>query len=645
MTNGTFPAKFFITDTNKKDTNSMSASVIEPEDTTVSTSLSDTTDITKFSKEDLLSVVASLRQENKTLLKNRDRVGLTFKRIPEDGNDSITCLNDGQFPFLTKNDSLSVTKDVVTDGNISLIEGENLAVLASLQMTHKGKIDVIYIDPPYNTGNDDFIYEDKRMYSSTTSELENVEKTLDGKTRTVGKDDPYRHSKWLSFMERRLFLARELLSETGVIFVSIDDNEQARLKLLMDEVFGNGNFIGDFIWKSKSGGGNDSTSLVSEHEYILSYANNILNVGKFHYINAELLSGYTHSDEYENTRGKYKLEALYRSSLSFSQSLVYPIEAPDGSFIMPNASNPESNRHIWRWSQSTFAKKKAEGRVEFKKTKNGWRVFSKQYMNENDDGTTRTQTIRSMITDIPGRNGSEEITSLMGHRSFTNPKPLKLIKRIISASSSPNSIILDFFAGSGTTGHAVAELNKEDGGSRSAILVTNNEGGISQNVTRERLARVLTGENWADGKTHEELPGNLSYYTLNFQPLPSNPLTVAQMMESRFDGLLSLENNTLNVVENDPDEDYAIYRNSDKVIFIWKNLFSIYDGECEEILESLKNTIPANEYIAYIPSESGTITITSEGWKVMSFPDEYISRYDATISSMRRNQTLPNFSK
>jgi DNA modification methylase len=647
----------------KKDTNSMSASEIATNETLVSP---DDTDISKLSAEELLAVVAELRQENKTLLKAKNKVGLTFKRIPEDGNDSITRLEDNQFPFLTKIDSLSVTKNESTDGNIALIEGENLAVLAALQMTHKEKVDVIYIDPPYNTGNDDFIYEDKRMYKSDVSDLENLEESLDGKTRTVGKDDPFRHSKWLSFMERRLFLAKELLNQEGILIVAIGDDEHHRLRLLMDDIFGESNFIANIVWQGGTknnsqftGGGIDHMIIFAKNKNNLREKNVSWSEPKIG-VDKLLIAGVKSWDASGGNSDKAtKLLRnwikLNKNSLDGTLSLYNTID-DQGKIIRPNGNlsapggggarydviHPITGKPCrvpnggWRWTPARMEEELKQNKILFGETENTVPV-GKMFLHELSSMSPKPSFIIDRFI------ATRQLEGILGERQFPFPKDHKVVKRWLNiVSSKKDAIILDFFAGSGTTGHAVAELNKEDGGNRSAILVTNNEGGIARNVTRERLARVLTGENWADGKEHEALPGNLSFYTLDFKTLSSNPLSTAQMMENKFDGLVSLENNALNVVENSVDEDYAIYRNSGKVVFVWKNLFSLYDGECEELLESLKTTIHADEFIAYVPSDSKDPGIASDGWKVIAFPHDYIERYEAMIATMRRNQTLPN---
>lgn len=621
-------------------------------------------DYNKLTTEELKLKLAQAHHKITELERRKRRVGLSFRRVPESGTQ-ITRLFQGDFPYLQRIPSLSYTLDnrhvdekaagialsTPTDGNITLIEADNLAALTLLQLTHRGRVDVIYIDPPYNTGNNDFIYNDARKSSIADIEgasVEDYEAKLDGKARNIGKDDPERHSLWLSFMEKRLFLAKELLSENGIIFVSIDDNEQARLKMLMDEVFGEQNFVSSFIWKSKSGGGNDSSIMVSEHEYILVFAKDKGSAHVLSYNDPKLINGYTEADEFVTTRGKYKIEALYRSSLSFSDSLVYPIKSPDGTNIWPNDSNPESTKHIWRWSKETFERKASEGRVLFKQTKNGWRVFSKQYMNENDDGSPRHQKIRSVIDSIPGRNGSEEITRILHQKAFNNPKPINLIKRLIGSIDNQNAIILDFFAGSGTTGQAVAELNKEDGGSRQCILVTHgdeNGKNIAEDITAERIKRVLSGKEWADKKNHEGIPGELNYYKLAFAPKTSNPMKAVETMQSKFVGLASLEQDSvLNTQLTSAPANYVVLTSSKKIVVVVKNEEYLLDefDSFVEVLETLKTLEGYHNFVIYVPSESEEDDYGFEelGWAYIPFPVEYLKAHGKLIDRMKKNQTL-----
>lgn len=411
--------------------------------------------------------------------------------------------HDKEVPFrlLKKIKSASVGEN----SQNMIIHGDNLEALKALMPYYYGKVKCVYIDPPYNTGNEGWVYNDKVNSPK-------IKKWL-GKVVGGEAEDLCRHDKWLCMMYPRLKLLKELLSKDGVIFVSIDDYEVSRLKLVMDEIF-DANFIAQFIWKSKTGGGNDSSSVAVEHEYILCYSKADPQDIKF--VNTPLAEAekYTEEDEFIKTRGKYHLEALYRSSLRFSESLVYPIIAPDGSKIMPNDSNPESKKHIWRWSKKYLEKMKNEKRIEFKKTKNGWRVYSKQYQLEDDEGNPRIATQRSIIDiGVGSRHGTEELKRIFdGVKIFNYPKPSELICYLINLIASKNDIILDSFAGSGTTGHSVLRLNKEDQGERKFILIQLEEkfdpyisltdGKVLKEVidlTTERIKRVIKLEGYAGG--------------------------------------------------------------------------------------------------------------------------------------------------
>lgn len=362
------------------------------------------------------------------------------------------------------------SKDWDTTQNV-FIEGDNLEVLKILQKHYHAKIKLIYIDPPYNTGKD-FVYPDNykeglETYLRWTRQVNEEGKKVSTNAETEGRY----HSNWLNMMYPRLKLARNLLSDEGIIFISIDDHEIDNLLKLGKEVFGESNYVTTFVWKNKTGGGNDSKDVTSEHEYCVVFARNISLVTKLTTA-VDNADAYTFSDEYLAERGKYKVEALYRSSLRYSDSLVYPIEAPDGTQILPNDSNPGSTKHIWRWSRDTLAQKIREGRVEFRRTANGWRVFSKQYLLQDDDGNPRTKGLRSVVDVVGSRRGTEEVKALFGgEKLFDYPKPIDYLKYFVRATTGGNDLILDFFAGSGSTAHAVMSLNAEDGAARRVISV------------------------------------------------------------------------------------------------------------------------------------------------------------------------------
>lgn len=263
------------------------------------------------------------------------------------------------------------------------IEGENLEVLKVLQKSYYGKVKMIYIDPPYNTGNDSFIYPDK--FSETKEEyLKRIgDKDDDGFMMKQGlfrknnKENGQFHSNWLNMMLPRLFLARNLLKEDGVIFVSIDDNEQANLKLLMDEIFGEENFIVGFIWQKGAGTQNDNKYVAVSHEYVLLYAKNKENCTLYKLPpTKEMLKSYNLSDEYEKERGKHYLRNLNDFSIGDRPGLHYDIICPDGTVL-------DGKKHRWRCDEKRFSWRIETGRIVFEQNANGkWDVFYKQYLFE-----------------------------------------------------------------------------------------------------------------------------------------------------------------------------------------------------------------------------------------------------------------------
>ncbi|MFK1811945.1 site-specific DNA-methyltransferase [Bacteroides fragilis] len=380
--------------------------------------------------------------------------------------------------------------------NHILIEGDNLEALATLAYTHEGKIDVIYIDPPYNTGNKDFRYNDSH----------------------VDKEDSYRHSKWLSFMSRRLKIAKKLLADRGIIFISIDDNEQAQLKLLCDEVFGNKNFVADLIWSNQEGGGSSDSKLFRiKHEHIIVFSKDIsqLDIKGVDITNEDR---YKEEDEYSKVRGKYYLQKLGMGSIQYSESLNYPIIAPDGSEIYPSDNN-NGKKACWRWSKEKLNWGIENGFIVIKKSKNIWTVYTKQYLNCDNNGEIiiRTQRPLGIIDKFSSTQAAKFLESIGLSKLFNYSKPTDLIKYLIDRFVDFNPIILDFFAGSGTTLHATMQLNAEDGGHRQCILVTNNENNICEEVTYKRNRRVIQGYTNAKG---EEVAGltknNLRYYRTGF---------------------------------------------------------------------------------------------------------------------------------
>ena len=429
------------------------------------------------------------------LLRSQKKYGLVWEDKPE---ETETRLVD-ELPVLTEVPERAIVSDAPDAPNHILIEGDNLEALTALAYTHEGKIDVIYIDPPYNTGNKDFVYNDS----------------------FVDREDGYRHSKWLSFMNKRLQIAKSLLSSGGVIFISIDDNEQAQLKMLCDEIFGTQNYITSFPWHSRQSLQND-TDISVNHEYILCFAKK--RRVKDRRLKPSNASTWFNDDDFvfypisvdnekfsnpdNDPRGPWKADPF--DAPHIRPNLTYPI-------INPNTGVehlPPSGR-CWRISKEKFSSALADNRILFGKNGKG-RPQLKVFLNEKEDYGSIANSWLEAEKYGTATHGSKELQNIFGgNKVFTSPKPTNLIKELLKLVSLPNKpvTILDFFAGSGTTLHATMQLNAEDGGHRKCILVTNNENNICEEVTYERNKRVIQGYTTPKGEAVEGLHvNNLRYY-------------------------------------------------------------------------------------------------------------------------------------
>lgn len=414
------------------------------------------------------------------LISTKKKYGLVWEDSNEDAYEELKT----KLPILREVESRRILNDTDSEHypNHILIEGENLQALVALTYTHAGMIDVIYIDPPYNTGNKDFVYNDSYIDS----------------------EDSYRHSKWLSFMKKRLEIAKALLSEKGVIFISIDDNEQANLKLLCDEVFGEGSFLGNVIWEKTDSPRMDVKGFTVRHDYILVYCKSDFILKR---IAPEDIPD--HYNKVDDKGRRYYLKPLRLMGGHKSDSLYYGIEAPDGTFIYPKETN--GDKGCWRWSQAKYNDE--IDRIEWVKGKKGWSANYRIYA----DNLTPTPVSTVWPFDNVGstRTAKTELSFIVQQSIFSYPKPSSLISFIEKVASDKDSVILDFFAGSGTTLHATMQLNAEDGGHRQCILVTNNENGICENVTYERNKRVIQGYTTPKGEQVVGLTkNNLRYYKL-----------------------------------------------------------------------------------------------------------------------------------
>ena len=536
------------------------------------------------------------------LLRKQKKYGLVWEDKPEDVEERLR----EELPVLIEDTGKAIVSEDADAPNHILIEGDNLEALTALAYTHEGKIDVIYIDPPYNTGNKDFVYND----------------------RFVDKEDTYRHSKWLSFMSKRLHIAKQLLSDKGVIFISIDDNEQAQLKLLCDEVFNQNNYVGEFAWQKRKGGGNDSAYIAIDHEYVLVYANSIFSLDEKWRIpyEAEYLKRYNKED----ANGRFYYDTLSRPGLN--NPIIYDVVCPDGSII---------KKGTWQISEDTFKVELAKGNVDFIKNKQGgYTVVHKVRIPE------RGRVIRSIISDVSNKDAADEMFDIFGNKKiFSNPKPKDLIYKLIQLSSKTNSTILDFFAGSGTTLHATMQLNAEDGGKRKCILVTNNENNICEEVTYERNKRVIQGYTTPKGEEVPGLTGNtLRYYKTDFISRDRTPRNMRALVAASTD-LLCIKNDIYS-------EAKLAGRNINPKIARYfaegdRSMLVIYDERAiSAIVEILETVEPGKEKIKVYVFSAGSYAYDDEFEEVAdkvvlcALPDAIYQAYQKVLPK-RRPKFLP----
>ncbi len=454
----------------------------------------------------------------------KQRYGLVWLDVPE----AFDVESENKIPILEEVKEKAIRSDDGKPTHI-LIEGDNYHALSCLNYTHRGKIDVIYIDPPYNTGSDGFTYKDKRILTEYP----------DG--TPVPKEHPLRHSYWLSFMSKRLELAKNLLSDKGVIFISIDDNEQANLKLLCDIVFGEENFIADVIWNSRKSVSNDAIISIN-HNHTLIYVKNFprFNEVKKQFKLIDKGEGFANPDN--DPRGLWKADPF--DCPGVRPNLTYKIRNPNTGidFLPPKG-------RCWRTGEKEYNDFLADNRIVFGKTGESKPQLKRFLFEAQEKGLTP----KSIWDDCgTATNGTQEIQDIFGNKIFDTPKPTELIKKIIQLSTINlrSSVILDFFAGSGTTMHAVMKLNEEDGGKRQCILVQQKEGdnNICENITYERNRRVMQGYTNAKGEQVAGLGNSMKYYKTAFVGKnASNNATDTDRVELSLKAgyLLALGENTL----------------------------------------------------------------------------------------------------
>lgn len=510
------------------------------------------------------------REQIEARLEKLEKEGYGLKW--EDKPEAVADLCDTQLPVLLEDK----TKEIISDPNLTtnyIIEGDNYHSLFALNFTHKKKIDVIYIDPPYNTGKkNEWKYND----------------------HWVDENDTYRHSKWLSFMNKRLRLAKQLLKDEGVIFISIDDNEVAQLKLLCDKIFGEKNFCGQFNWYKSATPPNLSNKIKKNIEFILCYEKR-KNSSKYRGVFKPSSS----DDPITKTQNSIKQLIFPAKSIKFKikeqkikkgiyGTKKYPNRLVN-DLIIENGTNKNEvifeNKFIWTQDKLNF-----------------------ELLNETDIKCSKTLVISykkkeyleevppSFIDDTVGVETTEEsgkkLIEMFGKKVFDFPKPVSLMKYILNFNKNwkNDSIFLDFFAGSGTTAQAVIELNKEDGGNRQFVLCTNNENNICAEVTYPRVKKVIEG--YAD---KIGIPTNVKYFTQTFVNQVTSDKDKRELV-NRSTELLCMAENTFDVVSKRTQKnDFAIFCNSEKITAIIYDESQIED--CISKLNQLNNGLLAIIYV------------------------------------------------
>ena len=395
------------------------------------------------------------------------------------------------------------------DDNL-IIHGDNLHALKALLPRYAGRVKCIYIDPPYNTGNEGWVYNDQ-VNSPLMREWLRQSGPVDG-------EDLERHDKWLCMMWPRLHLLKELLSDDGAIFVSIDDNEQHHLRMLMDEVFGSDNFVETFVWKKKGGASNTETIVGDIVENVVMFSRDKSQLST----NRRIIQSatYPHRDD----EGAFRLQSLIKTDEGMYRrdTMKFGIPVPDTDEI---AYPPDGQR--WTSGQANMTNMLQAGLLHFERQSHGWSVRQKDYFDENDPQTG--VYLNLLLENGSLRTAKNELTRLkFGREDFDTPKPTTLIGQLLRIATGPNDIVLDSFAGSGTTAHSVLALNQADGGNRKFILVECED--YADGITAERVRRVISGVPDARDKLLQEgLGGSFTYCTLGAPIDAEEMLTGAQL--------------------------------------------------------------------------------------------------------------------
>ena len=515
-------------------------------------------DYSKLEKGELIKVIEKLESRKKYgLIWDEEKVKEQFEKEAENA-----------LPVLKEVTSKEIIdKDASKPVNI-LIEGDNYHALSVLNFTHQGKIDAIYADPPYNTGAKNWVYNNDYV---------------DG-------NDAFRHSKWLSFMKKRLVLAKSLLKEEGIIVVTIDDYEIATLTLLMNEIFGEENHLGTIIIKNNPQGRSSVSGFQVSHEYALFYGRTQkAKIGRLPRTQ-EQIDRYKESDskgpfEWRNFRAQYSTESpkmkypifvkkdcsgfrLPKMKWNAEKQSYDLLEKPNKSERISLPIDPNGRERTWKWSIETVRSvKDTDMGVRLDRDKNA----SVYYKGRMQDEWMLPYTIWDKSDYSASAMGANLLTSLIGSKKFDYPKSLyAVIDSILVMSENKNATVLDFFAGSGTTGHAVMELNKKDGGNRSFILCTNNENNICEEITYPRIKKVIGGYKDRKKTAVVGLGGTLRYFKTKFVKKNSNGDDFKTRIANECTEMLCLREGVFDEIKK--TNHYRIFQQGDKTLAVYYSL-------------------------------------------------------------------------
>ena len=568
--------------------------------------------MSEYNAEQLLKRINELEAELKTIKK----YGLVWDK--ENTREDVVLECEKNIPVLVQDKQ---KKLLLGNENNVIIEGDNFHALSSLSFIAKESVDVIYIDPPYNTGHEDFVYNDKY----------------------VNDEDGFIHSKWLSFMSKRLNFAKELLKKSGSIFISIDDHEQANLKILCDSIFGESNYIGCFVVNAAPNG-RDYGAMAKQHEYCLFYAKSISDMK--YYMIEDKEKKFT----YKDSKGGFNIHPLYNSNVAFTPenrpNLYYPfyvnpskkqsatfyeisLEAKDGWVeVYPPKSVKDNVQFVWRWGRlksEQFLNEEIIGH----KVGDEFRIVEKMRHSH--------KIIRSLLVDsnFATRKGTAELENILGEKRFSYPKPVELLRQLLMATTDKDSLVLDFFAGSGTTGQATLELNKLDGGNRRFILCTNNENNICSDVTYTRLKTIITGIRPNGSKYSDGIPANLYYFKTDFIEDQPNTEQARYNLVEKVDALLCISEDIMEEVERNNYSSH--YVNDNKHLFIYNDYYN--QTKFNEFKQRVLSTI--GEKIVYVYASDNNIDetlIEGNDIDLKPIPSKIYEIYKEIVEDIKRGE-------